>query len=140
MGLLIGSPAPPSLDGRSMRHHDTALCKQADTNVAAARAAILVPPATESFQRPRQGSVRVGRSSESQEHDVCFAPPSCLNRNCDVGALMADSPRYEARLEAAWRDLIASAGALCADLKIAPPAPAARRSSPWPAPYGSHPD
>jgi len=34
---------------------------------------------------------------------------------------MAHSPRYEARLEAAWRDLIASVDALCAELKTAPP-------------------
>ncbi len=40
---------------------------------------------------------------------------------------MAHSPRYEARLEAAWRDLIASAEALCAELKAAPPA--ARRKA-----------
>jgi hypothetical protein len=33
---------------------------------------------------------------------------------------MALSPRYEARVEAAWRDLVASADALCAELKTAP--------------------
>ncbi len=34
---------------------------------------------------------------------------------------MAHSPRYEAYLEAAWQDLLASLDALCPELKIAPP-------------------
>jgi hypothetical protein len=38
-----------------------------------------------------------------------------------VEGLMAHSPRYEAHLEAAWRDLAASVDALCGELKTAPP-------------------
>ncbi len=34
---------------------------------------------------------------------------------------MAHSPRYEAHLEAAWGDLLASVDALCTELKTAPP-------------------
>ncbi len=36
-------------------------------------------------------------------------------------ATMAHSPRYEAHREAAWLDLIATADALCPELKAAPP-------------------
>ncbi len=32
---------------------------------------------------------------------------------------MAQSPRYEAHLEAAWQDLIASVGALCPERRTA---------------------
>lgn len=35
---------------------------------------------------------------------------------------MAHSPRFEAHFIAAWRDLMASTDALCAELKTAPPA------------------
>ena len=42
-------------------------------------------------------------------------------------AHMAHSPRYEAHLEATWRDLIASVDALCAELKVA--SAAARRKA-----------
>ncbi len=39
-----------------------------------------------------------------------------------VVARMTHSPLYEALLETAWQDLVASVEALCAEMRLAPPA------------------